>query len=339
MKHWLKKFGKIILGIIIFILALTALGYAAGPATEQPVWGINFSPTHARGLGFEPTELFEQMLDELQVKHVRLPLYWNEFETQPNHYDFTEISNLLDIAKERDVKIILALGRKLPRWPECHEPEGFKTMNQEQQDAAAELQILTAVRTLESDPTIIAWQLENEPFFEYGQDCPVINRDLYKKELATIREWDSLKRPVIGTDSGEKGAWLPTAWTGVDIMGATMYRQVYLDKEQRYTTYPLPAWTYRVKAGWVRMFSSANRTFGVELQAEPWFAGTGPVQTPLAEHQRLMNSEILLNNIEYAKASGLEQHYFWGAEWWYWMAKTHNDNSLIETVKPLFRSN
>lgn len=333
----IKKFAKIILGLLLSLIILSAIGYVAAPTTNLPIWGINFSTSRARDLDFEPTELFTTILDDLQVKYVRLPLYWNTFETEKDNYDFTEIRKLLEIAQERNVKVILVLGRKLPRWPECHEPDWFAGLTPEAQDQAVINEILVAVRTLESQPSIFAWQLENEPFFEYGPDCPMIDRALYKKELATIREWDSQKRPIIGTDSGEKGAWLPTAWTGIDIFGSTMYRQVYLDKKQRYTTYPLPAWTYRVKAGWIRMFSNANRTFGVELQAEPWFAGVGAQQTQLQEQLRLMNSEVLNENIAYARASGFEQHYFWGAEWWYWMAKVHHDNSLIETVRPLFK--
>lgn len=337
MPQRLKQLGKVLLAIVLVVIVLGIMGYVAAPATDSPVWGINFSASRARDLDLEPIALFTTILDDLQVKHVRLPLYWNTFEPEKNNYDFTEIGTLLDIAQEHDVQVILVLGRKLPRWPECHEPAWFAGLSLEEQNQAVLQEIVVAVRTLESNPTIVAWQLENEPFFEYGPDCPVIDKDLYKKELATIRQWDSLQRPIIGTDSGEKGAWLPTAWTGIDIFGSTMYRQVYLDKKQRYTTYPLPAWTYRVKAGWVRLFSKADRSFGVELQAEPWFAGVGAQQTQLAEQLRLMNRQVLLENIDYARASGLEQHYFWGAEWWYWLAKVHQDSSLIETVKPLFK--
>lgn len=339
MNHLAKKLVKVFIGFLIIVIILILAGYFAAPENNNPVWGINFSPKHARSLGFEPTDLFRAMVTDLNVKHVRIPLYWDDFETEPNSYNFVEIGNLLDLAEENHVEVILAVGRKLPRWPECHEPAFVKTLSKEQQEDALLGQIIVAVRTLESSKSIVAWQVENEAFFDYGENCPVLSKDLYKKELATVRKWDSFHRPIIGTDSGEKGPWLPTAWTGIDIFGSTMYRQVYLDKKGYYTTYPLPAWTYRVKAGWLRMFSGANQTYGVELQAEPWFAGTGPVQTPYEEHKRLMNSEILQQNIEYAKKSGFSQHYFWGAEWWYWLSKTYNDDSLIETVKPLFRTN
>lgn len=337
MNTWIKKIAKVTLYVLIAIIALVTLGYNAGPNQSEPIWGINYSPKYAKGLGFDSTELFKTILDDLNVKHVRLPLYWDDFEREYRNYDFTEIGTLLEIAEERDVKVILALGRKLPRWPECHEPAWLESLSPAEQEEALIGQLISAVRTLESQQSIVAWQLENEAFFNYGENCPVMSTELYKKELATIRKWDSFNRPIIGTDSGEKGAWLPTAWTGIDIFGSTMYREVYLDKKGRYLTYPLPAWTYRVKAGWLRMLSGANQTYGVELQAEPWFAGTGPVQTQLEEHLRLMNSEILSDNINYARQSGFEQHYFWGAEWWYWMQKTHNNSTLIETVRPLFQ--
>lgn len=337
MKGLLKKLVKIFIGFLIFVLMLLLAGYFAAPVSKNPVWGINFSPSHAEGLGFKPTELFTQMLDDLQVKHVRLPAYWSDIEAEQGQYDFSEIDELLVIAQERDVEIILAVGRKLPRWPECHVPDWWETLDGQQKVDATLNKVRNTITHFRQYDNIFAWQLENEPFFDYGEDCPVSETELYKQELAIVHELD--ERPVIGTDSGEKGPWLPTAWTGIDIFGSTMYRQVYLDKKGYYTTYPLPAWTYRVKAGWLRIFSGANQTYGVELQAEPWFAGTGPIQTPYEEHKRLMNPEILQENIEYAKASGFPQHYFWGAEWWYWLAKTYDDDSLIETVKPLFRTN
>lgn len=332
---WLKKIARVLVGIILGVTILGLIGYAAAPHTNSPVWGINFSSSHARELGFAPVELFQQMLTELGVKYVRMPVYWDEVEPEPGAYDFVEMDELLDIAEQNNVQMILAIGRKLPRWPECHQPNWWNSLDGTKQTEAVLNKVRTTVEHFKVRENVIAWQLENEPFFEYGPDCPTTERQLYKDQIAIIRELDT--RPVIGTDSGEKGAWLPTAWTGVDILGATMYREVYLDKQQRYTTYPLPAWTYRVKAGWVRMFSSANRAIGVELQAEPWFAGVGPEQTTQAEQQRLMNASILTENINYARASGFEQHYFWGAEWWYWMAKTYNDHTLIDTVKPLFK--
>ncbi|HMQ01848.1 MAG TPA: beta-galactosidase, partial [Candidatus Doudnabacteria bacterium] len=275
------------------------------------------------------------ILDDLEVKHVRLAAYWSEVEPNLGEFDFTMIKALLTEAEVRNVNVILAVGRKLPRWPECHEPAWYHHLTPEQKEAALLTMLEKTVLELKTYDNIVAWQVENEPFFDFGLNCPIIKSSLYKKEVALVKSLDN--RPIVGTDSGEKGPWITTAWGGVDIFGATMYRTVYLDKKEKYTTYPLPPWTYNVKAGLVRIFSGANETIGVELQAEPWFAGVGAQSTPEEIQQRLMSPAILQANIDYATQAGLKENYFWGTEWWYWYEQTTNDRALIELVKPLFR--
>lgn len=335
-KSILKKIGYIFAGLLLVMFSLAILGYIAHLPQKEITWGINFSTHQARSFGYEPAELFTKILDDLQVKHVRLPLYWNELEKEHRQYDFTEITTLLEIAEQRDVNVILALGRKLPRWPECHDPEWLTTLNKQEQDQALIGKITSVVKTLQSQKSIVAWQIENEPFFHYGLNCPGTSLSLYREEIKTVRQWDDQNRPIIGTDSGEKGPWITTAWGGIDIFGATMYRTVYLDKEEKYITYPLPAWTYNIKAGLIRILSGANKTIGVELQAEPWFSGVEEHWTQQEIKQRLMNTDILEQNIDYAKQAGFSENYFWGVEWWYWYAENFNDDSLIKTVKPLF---
>jgi hypothetical protein len=100
--------------------------------------------------------------------------------------------------------------------------------------------------------------------------------------------------------------------------------------------YPLPAWTYNIKAGLVRLLSDANKTIGVELQAEPWFAGSDAQHTAKEEQLLHMNAQILNRNADYARQAGLSENYFWGAEWWYWMQANQNESSLVEAAKVLF---
>jgi hypothetical protein len=330
----MKKLLKIFGGILIALLILTLLGYTASWPKKNVSWGVNFSTLRAKDLDMKPEQLFKTILDDLQPKLIRLPVYWEEIEANPGEFDFALYDRLLSETDQRDIKVIAAIGHKLPRWPECHHPQWWTSLEKKQQDAAVLNMVKNSIEHLKTHPSVGAWQIENEPFFPYGPDCPTISRGLYKQELAVVRALDD--RPIIGTDSGEKGAWLPTAWSGVDILGATMYREVYHDKKGRYLTYPLPAWTYNIKAGWTRIFSGANQALGVELQAEPWFAGKGAQQTPYEEQLQHMNSEIFLNNVHYARQAGFAENYFWGVEWWYWLKATYGDNSMIEAVKTVF---
>ncbi len=84
------------------------------------------------------------------------------------------------------------------------------------------------------------------------------------------------------------------------------------------------------------MFSDVKHFWGVELQAEPWFEKDID-HTDLQTQLTLMNPKLLQDNIEYARATGLEKHYFWGVEWWYWMAQKQNDWGMWGTAKELFQ--
>ncbi len=328
----LKNVGYGLLAVSCALIFLGLLGYSFGLPQKDIMWGLNFSSVRAKDLGFQPLPLFRTILTDLKPEVIRLPAYWEELEPNQNQFDFSLVDSLLSETDKRGTKVILAVGGKLPRWPECHHPKWYEQLTPEQKDQTLLNMIKQTVTHLKQHPSIGAWQIENEQFFEYGPDCPMVSSKLYKQEIAAIRELD--QRPLVGTDSGEKGPWINTAWTGVDIMGATMYREVYLDKKGHYQTYPLPAWTYNIKAGLVRLFSGANKTIGVELQAEPWFISDAQ-HTSLEEQRQHMNPEIFQQNVEYATKTGFSENYFWGAEWWYWM-KQQGDDSMVKAAKQLF---
>ena len=54
---------------------------------------------------------------------MRLPVYWDLVEKQPGIYEYADVDWQLDEAKKRDVAVILTVGIKVPRWPECHIPQ------------------------------------------------------------------------------------------------------------------------------------------------------------------------------------------------------------------------
>ncbi len=326
--------SRVILGILVAVIFIGLIGFVLAQPKQDISWGINYSSLRAQDLDMEPVDLFRTILDDLTPARVRLPAYWDEMEARQGQFDFSMIDSLLAETDKRNTKVLLVVGLKQPRWPECHQPPWWDLLPQAGQDQAVLTMINQTVEHLKTHSSIMAWQVENEPFFEYGPDCPTVSHTLYKKELDEIRKLDS--RPLVGTDSGEKGIWITTAWSGVDVMGATMYREVYADKKNKYQTYPLPAWTYNIKAGLVRLLSGANHTIGVELQAEPWFAGSDAQHTAVGEQLQHMNADIFTRNINYARKTGFAENYLWGAEWWYWLKLKQNDTSLVEAAKTLF---
>ena len=305
-----------------------------GRPQKNITWGLTFSTIRATELGFQPQKLLTVIINDLHPQKIRIPVYWNEIEPEPGKFNFNVIDELLTQTDKQNIDVVLGIGKKQPRWPECHQPNWYNNLESQQQDEAVLKMIETAVTNLKHHPSITAWQIENEPFFQYGPHCPTISRQLYQQELAVVKKLD--QRPTIATDSGEKGFWIDAAWSGANVFGATMYREAYYEKRGKYITYPLPWWTYNLKMGQVKLLTSVDNVIGVELQAEPWLMESDPMYTVPEQQLEHMNAKIFENNINYATKVGFSENYLWGAEWWYWMQAKHGNSSMIEAAKNLF---
>jgi len=322
---------KIKIGFLA-ILGLAVFFYWQAPRSSHIEWGVSFSPRQATYLGLDWKMAYQEVLRDLKPKHLRIMAYWDTTEPTRGQYSFTELDFLLSAAEKNQTKVIVVVGRKQPRWPECHDPEWVKTLDSKSQNAELLQYIEQTVLHYKDNKAIESWQVENEPFFPYGLDCPTVSKDLFRQEIELTKRLDS--RPVVVTDSGEKGAWLPTARAGGDIFGATMYREVYYDKWQRYVKYPIPAWVYSARAALVRTFSGVKEFIGAELQAEPWFSGT--ISAISWERQKqLMNAEIFEKNIQYARSAGFAKNYLWGVEWWYYAKTKQGDDSIWQAAKKI----
>ncbi|KKS69434.1 MAG: hypothetical protein UV41_C0054G0002 [Candidatus Daviesbacteria bacterium GW2011_GWA2_42_7] len=71
-------------------------------------YGVTFSAPYARYLGLDPEKVLESINKDLNVKLIRIPVYWDEVEKEPGVYDFSTTDRLLDIAKTGNPKITLS---------------------------------------------------------------------------------------------------------------------------------------------------------------------------------------------------------------------------------------
>ncbi len=325
----MKKF------LITLLILILAAGVFAGYFYKQftpspnPEFGLSYSTEAAKGLGFDPKQEYLDILDDLKPKKLRLTAYWDQIESKQGQYDFTLMDQLLQEADKRNLDVILVLGHKEPRWPECHQPDWYNGLSKDQQDTAVISMLTDSVNHFKKFKSIKVWQVENEPFFGFGPQCPEISGDLVKKEIQTVKGIDL--RPVMLTDSGEKGSWLSTVKVGADILGTTMYR-IVVDKNFGYEKYPIPPAYYRINAGIVEKFAGPKKIIGAELQAEPWVT-SGFEQVDVSEQLTIMNPKVLLENVDYARRVGFGENYLWGVEWWYWLAKKKNDWGMWDTAK------
>ena len=330
MKKVFKKIFLVIFLIILFFAGYLFIGRA--PEVEKTKWGVNFSHKHARDLGLDWKENYLALIDDLGVKNIKLAVYWDLIEKEEGFYDFQDLDWQIKTAEKKGVELFLVMGMKVPRWPECHIPDWAEQLDKEKQQEKILKLLKEVVLRYQDSSAIWAWQVENEIFFPFG-NCPWSDRDFLKKEIDLVRSLDMQKRPVIISDSGEGSFWFGAAKLG-DIVGTTMYRKVWFHRLETYVTYPLPPVFYARKAKIIEKLFG-KKVINVELQAEPW----GPkllYDSSLEEQEKTMNLEQFKKNINFAKKTGFDTFYLWGAEWWYWMKIKQDNPEIWQEAKKLF---
>lgn len=272
--------------------------------------------------------LYISILDDLKAKTIRIPLYWTSIEPYEGKFFFENYDWMAEEAKKRDARIIFVIGRKVPRWPECHIPDWVSSYEEKIQQEKILLFLEKTVNRYKDLKNLYSWQVENEPFLSFGV-CPDCDASLLDKEIELVKKLDPT-RPIMVTDSGELSTWLRAA-KRADIFGSTLYRIVY-KKPFGYIKYPLDPKFFWAKANLVHFFNPEKPIIISELQAEPWAPGL--IQsTSLDEQAKSMDIEKFNDNIEYAKKVGFPQVYFWGVEWWYWLREKYNKPEIWEAAK------
>ncbi len=323
-------FGALcIIGVYLVFIFATAIIDAVRPPPAL-LLGATFSDQYARFLGLDPHAAFTAVLDDLHIRRFRIPAYWEDIEPRPGEYHFEILDWMMDEAAKRDAHVILAVGFKLPRWPECHAPAWVHELPTEERKAHTLVFIRTVVNRYRTHPALALWQVENEPLLESFGVCPKPDREFLKQEVSLVRALDD--HPIVVTESGELSTWLRTVQIS-DILGISMYR-VSWSAVLGYIYYPLSPAFYRLRAQAVGTLT--QKIFVSELQAEPWVPA-GILNASLAEQYQSMNPKRLTNNINFVRRAGFDSAYLWGVEWWYWLKVKQNDPTLWDTGRTLFR--
>ncbi|NQT49775.1 hypothetical protein HQ571_03730 [Candidatus Kuenenbacteria bacterium] len=329
LKKKLIEYLIVLFIIVVIIISAGTVLYFKSFAQDDFKLGVNFSKSYAQYLGLNWQDTYFAILDDLNVKDVRVAAPWNEIEPVKNYWTFAALDWQVEQAQKRNVGLTLVLGRRTPHWPECHDPVWLKDLPEE---LVVERQLIMMQKVIErykNYDNIKIWQVENEPLLNVFGVCPPGDINLLRKEVSFVKTLDD--RPVLTTDSGELGLWM-VASSASDLFGTTMYRVTY-NENVGYFYYHLPPAFYRFKAWLVGL--DPDKVFVSELQAEPW-APQGLLSTSLEEQKKSMDAERLINHVKYAERTGFSGAYLWGAEWWYWLDEVKNDPSLWDTAKIMF---
>ncbi len=332
-----ESYSKRILFSKIFGILLIALGLyiLAQPKQTSANLGLTFSTKYAQGLKLDPKQTYIRMLDDLKVKRLRLPVYWDEIAPDRQTFNKDYLSFYLAEADKRGVEVTLVLGLKQPRWPECHLPDYAKRLDTKTLQKTILGLVSEEVKLFKNYPAVKVWQVENEPLFSFGV-CPSptpLTQEFLKQEVALVKSLDS--RPVLITDTGELSSWSKSYPVG-DQFGTTLYRNVWSPYLGSFD-YPLPPIFYKFKADMIRILtgSQEKKTIVAELQTEPWPTTAINLHELSFKNQlSLFEPKTIKDNVNFAHETGFEDIYLWGVEWWYFM-KDNGYPEYVETAKGL----
>ncbi len=323
---------KLFLGLIIFVLFLFIIvNFPVRNKNKDMKFGVSFSSYFAKDLGLDWKKVYLDILDDLKPKKIRIAAYWPNIEKNDEvEYDFSDLEFQLKEAKERNVEVVLSVGIKVPRWPECHIPEKY-LVNKEERESALLKYEKALFEKYKDFENIKIWQIENEPFLAFG-DCikDATTEELLDKEIAQAREVLNGDAVIMTTDSGELSLWYKAAQKG-DIFGTTLYRMVHSPKFG-YVTYPIGPSFFRIKTWLVRAFTGQGNVIISELQAEPW----GPKRfdkMDFYEQEKTMNPEKFREIIVYSQKTNFPEAYLWGAEWWWWLKEAKDKDEMWNEAK------
>lgn len=314
-RHKFNKKALVLFGAFVVLLAILAsIAFSANRQPNDMTFGATFSTQYASYLGFDWQEVYVAGLEELELKHWRIPVYWSDIEPEMGVYQFDDVDWMMDQALEHEAQVTLAIGLKVPRWPECFLPTWAQDASDEELDDHAYTLVQTIVERYRNHEALERWQVENEPFFPFGE-CPQPSLQRVEQETALVRSLDP-NHLIQSTVSGEQSFWLLSA-NRVDVLGFSLYREVWNPVIGTFVFPHNPSFYT-----WQRWLTEpfVDRVIVSELQAEPWLSGAlydeeGAIQ----EYYAAFPAEDLEANVAFAKRIGVEEVYFWGVEWWYYL--------------------
>lgn len=326
---WTRAWGVGILFILLVSILSSSLHSFFAPS--DMLLGATFSHKYAEELGLDWPQVYLATLDDLKVKKLRIPMYWSDIEPNQNERNYSSFDWMMTEAAKRDVKVTLAIGIKVPRWPECFIPDWAEGTSQNELSVNFSSFLEETVIRYKNNPALERWQVENEPFFPFGI-CETPDPQRIFAELETVRTLDP-NHPIQMTASGEQSLWMVSA-IPADVLGVSMYRWAW-NPVFGFVPIPMPEIGYALQRKLASPFT--DTVIVSELQAEPWFPGVWDKTdlSRLETYYTIFSTVDLLEHIEIARRIGVDEAYIWGIEWWYYV-KEHGDSRLWDTGKVLF---
>jgi hypothetical protein len=316
-----------------------------GRSTDLQI-GTTFIKINAEHLGLDWRSAYKEIITDIGIKQIRIPIFWDQLEREPGKFDWADLDWQMQEAAKAKAKVVLVVGHRVPRYPECYAPDWTKGLN----DAAFKRSLFTMTETVvkhyRDHPALGAWQVENEPEAKimgkiWGDGtCREISHWV-REEVQLVRRLNVRRIKIVVT-------YAFTPWTAAqvrktlefdsDVVAMTLFNKLYF-RSPFYTGYiemfklgPLSP----LRLGYQRSLiaKNAQELWIAEMQAEPW-GPDGPYKFDKPEDADMtMNPVRLRETWDYAVNGGASRIYLWGAEWWL-AERDRGRSKMLDAVKGL----
>jgi len=329
---------RLFLGItwIVVVVGVLFWIFALNPTRPKSfTYGVSFSRFHSDELHLDWKKVYLAVLDDLKVRNFRFSAHWPLTEPARDQFNFQELDFQMHEAENRKAQVILAVGRRLPGWPECHIPDWAKNLSNDELQARILKYIDIVVRRYRDSSALEYWQVENEPYLTLfsKQACGGnLDEEFLKKEINLVRSLDP-GRPILLTDSGELSTWY-SPYKNSDVFGTSIYLYIW-NRTIGQLRYPIGPWFFQAKRNLMKLLVGDKPSLVIELSAEPWLLNP-IVDTPVDVQLSQMNKDRFNEILDFSKQTGFDRFYLWGVEWWYWMKENQNHPEFWDTARGVF---
>ncbi len=234
----------------------------SSPEGFSSKYGFSYSFSQAKWFGYDGRKEFVWLLDNYKFSWVRLTFFWDEMADDSGNLKIDDLTFAIGEAKKRNVDVIIALGAKVPYYPEYHLPssEWAKVKFGERIGLNSRLapDLLAVDKKLVDAlwvyDNISYWQVENEPFLANVNNMKIMP-DLLAAEVAAVRAADPLKRPIILNSDGP--SFFNSQWKNVfdilkpgDVFGISTYFKI-----QGTNLFAFSAFGKNIKVPWPKPLS------------------------------------------------------------------------------------
>lgn len=355
-----------ILRAVLLLLLVTVIIIAnafANPIPQRainlkyrPLYGVSYSFEQAGWYGLDSRKSYSTLLDQVKVDWMRLPFFWDQMIDKSGNLKIDDLKFAIEEAKKHNVKVIVAIGAKVPYYPEFHLPSDVKSQLKfgeaitSQHKIAPELLAIDrkVVSELAAYDNIAYWQVENEPLLGNVNGWKIFP-DLIAEEVKVVRETDPLGRPVILNHPA--GWFLDNDWKkllpilgqgdvfatsayfktqGTDLILFKLAGSEFHIPWPKSFMWPVQSWLF-VSPNFASIKSqvakNGNDLWILEMQSEPYIRQKADAG---ASDFSFSPSDIQLGN-NFLKSYGIKSVGLWGAHFWQYKLM-NGDNSWINAI-------